>query len=320
MRVWQNLNDINSQMMGLALAGLVFFGGTSSATADLLQWGTNAYASIRDAPLSGGSLNETLVGSRGIFEGVMTSSSHALVDDAVTLDSFGNGPWNRGVAEASSQLQFATNEIPELKARAILTGNTADRDDVTVLGASAFARSSAVELFQYTGAVPSTLTLTLTLDGEVQKGFSGSLTGLFGSLGVFEENENTNFIYSTDRGTIFEFGGDPKQDVSPGSNGGAAFVDVSIRDDTGGVKDTVSGSVTIDVIPDEVFYVFTALSANANQDNDFADAFGTLQATFDDPSVVTIHNVIIPEPATATFLLSLGVWVGVTSIRRHVSI
>lgn len=284
--------------MGLALIGTVLIHAQPVA-ADLLQWGTNAYASISDILTFGGDRNETIDGSRDLFAGALNASSHALLDDATTLDSFGNGPWNRGLAEASAELQFATNTIPELKARAILTGNTATQSS-SVSGARGFSQASAVELFQYTGTAPSTLTLTLTLDGIVQEHFDGSPTGLLGLLGVFEENDD--FRYATDRGTIIEFGGDAKQDVTPGGTGGRAFLNLAIARDTGGVRETVTGDVTIGVVPGEVFYVTTALSAQADDEDNFADAFGTLRATFDDPSVVIVHNVVIPEPATACLI------------------
>ena len=301
---------------GLALAASVLLllnWGASSARADLMQWGTNAYASISDILLGGGDLNETLDGSRDPFVGALNSSSQALVDDAVTLDSFGNGPWDRGVAESSATLGFATNEIPELKAKVVLTGNTATQPS-SVTGARGFARASAVELFQYTGPTASTLTLTLTLEGTVQEHFDGSTTGLFGSLGVFEENDD--FTYANDEGTIFEFDGDYKQDVTPGGSGGRALLNLSIPLDTNGIEETVTGDVTISVVPDEVFYVFTGLSARADDEDNFADAFGTLKATFDDPSVVVIHNVVIPEP-TAGLLWGVGSLLIVAAKRRR---
>lgn len=292
------------RLAGLVLAGgSLLIGGAQQAMAALDQWGTNAYASISDILLFGGSLNETLDGSRDPFIGGMTTMSHALVDDAVTDDTFGNGPWGRGVAEASSELLFAANSIPELKAKAILTGNLATQPN-TVIGARAFARATAIELFQYTGTTASTLTLTLTLDGVVQEHFDGSPTGIFGSLGVFQETDD--FTYANDRGTIIEFRGTPKQDVTPGGPGDRAFLDLAIPLDTNGLRETVTGDVTIGVVPGELFYVFTGLSARADDENNFADAFGTLRATFDDPSMVIIHDVIIPEPATAG-LISIGV-------------
>ncbi len=314
MGIWRLLDRVNGGRIGLAfVVSVSLHGGVSLARADLMQWGTNAYASISDILLSGGDRNETLDGTRNPFAGVMASSSHALVNDAVTLDSFGNGPWDRGVAEASAALQFAMNEIPELKAKVILTGNTATQPS-SVLGARGFARASAVELFQYTGATASTLTLTLTLEGTVQESFDTSSTGLFGSLGVFEENDN--FAYANDTGTIREFRGAPKQDVTPGGTGGSAILNLSIPLDTNGLEETVTGDVTISVVPGEIFYVFTGLSADATFGNNFADAFGTLRATFDDPSVVTIHNVIIPEP-TMGFFVGAGSWLMLGATRRR---
>lgn len=304
--------------MGLAIISGVLFlldAGASSARADLMQWGTNAYASISDILAGGGDRNETLDGSRDPFIGALNASSHALVDDSVTLDSFGNGPWDRGVAEASAELQFATNQIPELKAKVILTGNVATQPD-SVLGAQGFAQAAAVELFQYTGDTPSTLTLTLTLEGTVQEHFNLSTTGLTGILGVFEANDD--FEYANDRGTIFETGGDPKQDVTPGG-GGFAYITLSIPMDTNGLVETVTGDVTIGVVPGEVFYVSTTLSANAVDEDNFADAFGTLRATFDDPSMVTIHNVVIPEPTTG-LLIGAGSLLMLVAKRRRAGV
>ena len=72
-------------------------------------WGTYTDVSVVDVFSNGGQNNPS--GDRdGVFDpgtGLPDGGaalSHSLVDDAVSLDSRGTGPWNRGVAEVGASV------------------------------------------------------------------------------------------------------------------------------------------------------------------------------------------------------------------------
>lgn len=280
--------------------------GPSLAVADPL-WGVQTVTGIGDIFLSGGQNNFTFDGNGGV--GVPVASS--LVDDAVTRDFFGQGPHNRGVAEAFGGLKLTNNQVPVLKTRAVLTGNLSNQPPAFgsfVNGAVGEVGVFASEMFRYTGSVPTTLNLTFTLEGMVSDTPDDVLTGIFGEAAVFHEG---GYQFFADLGTlIFEFGATPKQ-----SNGVEAVDTTSlvISGDTGGNKVTRTTTLAFDVQPNEVFYVWEKLDVFAVRGARSADAFSTMTAEFDQPGLVVALSV--PEPASLMLIGAAGAW-GLT--RRRV--
>lgn len=267
---------------------------TACSSALAVEWGTQSFARVNDVVDPGGgqsNFTSELVGGPGSF------LAEAMIDDAVTLDSFGNGPWDRGTAHAFAGLAFAANRPPALKAEAILTGNTSNQPGTDAV---ASANVFASDLFQYIGSQSATLNLTYTLEGEVVEGaidpndaFDSS-TRIFAQVAVFEE---AGYFFSDDFGGLFESGATAKDfDVST----------LLIEEDTGGSTATRTTTLTFNVQPGELFYVWQVLEATAFRDARSADAFSTLVGEFDQPELVT--SLSVPEPMTLALLLTVAPW------------
>jgi len=275
---------------------------TSPAFAQL--WGVQGNSSIGDIRSGGGQTNFTFdaAGGPGI------PIAEVMIDDAVTLDAFGNGPWDRGTTEGFAGLAFAANRPPALKAEAILTGNRSQdfRFGSFPAGAVATTGMFASDLFQYTGPTPTTLSLTYTLEGIVSDpgssptnpSIADSLTSLHSNVAVFADTPNYGFVQ--DIGTlVFELGATLKQ------TGGVDAEDrftLDIDNDTGGLVESRQTTLSCDVVPGETWYVHQTLTASAAFGTRLADAFSTLTAEFDQPQFVrSLSN--IPEPSSLLLLV-----------------
>ena len=291
----------NRHRQALTLVALIASAAVSLPAKAQPLWGTETSVRVADVHTGSGQDNQTFAsgGGPGIW------GNQSLIDDAVSLDSFGNGPHDRGITQAYSSLRFNNGQVPALRARSILTGNTSGRAGVNgaVVGASAFAS----ELFQYVGVSPATLTLTFTLEGEVfdpvpEPLFDG--TDIHAPVAVFE---TTNYDFIDDLSTlIFEQGAIPK-----------ALDDTTlvIEDDTNGAAIVLTTELAFDVEPDEQFYVWAELQTGAFRGTRFADAFGTLTAEFDQPDLVVPLSV--PEPSTCALLLLAAIGPCARSRERH---
>jgi hypothetical protein len=258
------------------------------------HWGTITRGSIHDRFAGSSLANNFTTDSDG---GAGTLFTQSLVDDAVTLDSFGQGPHNRGLAQAFAGLKFGGNLAPALKAQAVLTGNISNQppvNGVAVNDARARGTANASEIFQYIGAVPNILTLSYTLEGRLDDDSPGntgtyisSQVAVFGESGYFFTSEITNLL---DNGVF------PKS---------FDFTSLQILDDTAGLIATRTANLSFRVDPGEIFYLFEQLDTAADRDSRAADAFGTLTAHFDRPELV--RSLSVPEPNTlALFALGLA--------------
>ena len=160
---------------------------TSVSLGDMFSnGGQNNFSSDEDGPLD--LISELPEGGAPV--------SHSFIDDSVQLDSRGTGPWNRGIAEASAALQFGAVPAPaSLRARAVLTGNTSDQAGAS--DASAFTEAFASDLFQYTGAVTTNLSITFQMTGSIANSPPDptSQTVLAAQVAVFSD---ANYHFSSD--------------------------------------------------------------------------------------------------------------------------
>lgn len=275
-------------------------------------WGTYTDVSLVDVFSNGGQNNPS--GDRdGVFDpgtGLPDGGaalSHSLVDDAVSLDSRGTGPWNRGVAEASAELQLGAVAAPAtLRARSILTGNTSNQAGVT--DAAAFSTAVASDLFQYTGTVPTNLSITFTLSGRIANSPADPTgqTVLAAQVAVFSE---ANYRFDTTLDSL-RFEGSPPASAK-------TFDESTLRRTahSAGNSFTIQRTLTFAVAPGEQFYVWQRLAAWAAGDARSADAYSTLQATFSQPSLVQ-NLAVVPEPGVA-LLLGIGLAILAGRRRRH---
>ncbi|MBY0399351.1 hypothetical protein K2X89_03580 [Myxococcota bacterium] len=284
--------------------------GISSPTAMAAPfWGTYTDVSVADMFSSGGQNNVTVArdGPRDPLTGAPqggASSSHSRIDDATTLDSRGTGPWNRALAEASATINGGPVPAPAtLRARAILTGNVSNQAGVT--DATAFTTAVASDLFQYTGNVPIHLSITFRMTGSLANSPADPTfqTVLAAAVAVFG-SANYGFETSLD---ALRFESSPPPVAK-------AVDDTTLRRTlhTGGNPIALQRTLTFAVVPGEQFYVWQRLAAWAAGDARSADAYSTLTATFDQPSLVQ-SLAVIPEPGTA---LMLGFGLALLADRR----
>ncbi len=273
----------------------------SSPTSAQVFWGVQGDSSIGDIRSGGGQSNFTFDSAGG--PGIPVAE--VMIDDSVTPDFFGNGPWNRGSTHGFAGLNFAANTPPALKAEVILTGNRSSdfRFGSLPAGAVAFAGMFASDIFQYTGPAATTLSITYALEGVVSDPaghvVANPLTFVAANVAVFADTPNYRFV--EDVGTLVsELGATLKQ------HNGVDAVDLAtltIDNDTGGAVATVQTTLMFDVAPGETFYVWQTLGASAAFDTRLADAFSTLTSAFSQPQFV--RSLSVPEP-TGVLLLGLA--------------
>jgi len=265
------------------------------------HWGVRGSTSIGDIRTGGGQSNFTFDSAGG----PAIPFAEVMVDDSVTPDFFGNGPWNRGTSHGVARLQFAANMPPSLKAEAILTGNRSSdfRFGSLPAGAVAFAGVFASDIFQYTGPAATALSIAYTLEGVVSDpagdAVANPLTFVAASVAVFADTPNYQFV--EDVGTLVsELGATLKQ------HNGVDAVDLAtltIENDTGGGAAMVQTALMFDVAPGETFYVWQRMAASAAFGTRLADSFSTLTSEFNQPQFV--RSLSVPEP-TGVLLLILG--------------
>ncbi|MEQ9459794.1 MAG: PEP-CTERM sorting domain-containing protein [Phycisphaeraceae bacterium] len=282
------------------------------APASLAQeWGAQSTSGIGDIRSTGGQSNFTFDSAGGA--GIPIADTE--LNDAVSTDFSGNGPWDRGLARGFTGLTFAGNQPNPMRSESTLTGNLSQEFKFGSFPAGAVASNGVFvsDIFLYTGNQPGTITLNYSLEGTLvdSGGFSGiadPLTFIRAQVAVFADTPQYRFLDDVPTLTLEE-GATLKQD----SLGNDAYDQdaLFINNDTGGVKVTQTTSLTFDVVPGETFYVWQTLRTSAAFGTRSADAWGTLTGSFDQPGLVT--SLSAPEPASAA-LLALG---GLLSLRRR---
>jgi hypothetical protein len=197
----------------------------------------------------------------------------------------------RGQAQAFAALDPSAGlSLPVLKAEAY-SSNTGT--------GSAFATAFAVEGYTYLGGGSGDFTLDITLTGSVSDPTPADLdTTLTATVYVFAEDP---FEFISDIGTlIFEYG--------------AVALDSTVLsisgNETNGLR---TGAVSFSLAPGESVYLFTRLSADAERELSFADAFSTLTVDFQDPTGLSAASTV-PEPTT---LLLTGAGLFALAARRR---
>lgn len=272
-------------------------------------WGTHTTVSVADMFGNFGQNNVTVVddGPRDPITNAPVGgalTSHGLIDDSTTLDSRGTGPWDRALAEASATINGGPVPAPStLRARAILTGNVSDQPGVT--DATAFSTAFASDLFQYTGNVPTNLSITFRMTGSLANnpGDPSGQTLLAAAVAVFAD---ANYRFETSLDTLRFEGSTPP--VTKAVDQSTLLRTLH----TSGNTIALQRTLTFSVVPGEQFYVWQRLSAWAAGDARAADAYSTLTATFSQPDLVQ-NLAIIPEPGTG---LLLGVGLAIAALRR----
>lgn len=264
------------------------------------QWGVQTTASVTDIYPDNGQRNTTSVftGRAGVpFAG-------AFVDD-IQFPQLppGTPRYNRGRAHAFAQLHYAANAPAAMRAEAFLTGNTSGEPFLgqfpngAVVDASAFAS----DLFQYTGNVPTTLSLSFNLEGIVSEIPSDStdITGIYARLAVLADTPSYRFLPFLDT-LVFEMGATLWDQES-----------LQIDQDTNGLIAKRTAVLSFNVNPGDTFYVWQKLNVAAVRGTRFADAFHTLTSTFSEPQ--NVRSLAVPEPTSLGLLFAAG---SVTLLRR----
>lgn len=294
-----------SVVLLVALASLVCVANASAAP----FWGTHTNVSVADMFGNFGQNNVTIDddGPRDPITNAPEGgafTSHSLIDDSTTIDSRGTGPWDRALAEASATINGGPVPAPAtLRARAILTGNVSDQAGVT--DATAFSTAFASDLFQYTGNVPTNLSITFRMTGSLANnpGDPSGQTLIAAAVAVFAD---TNYRFETSLDTL-RFEGSPPA-VAKAFDQSTLLRTIH----TSGNTITLQRTLSFAVVPGEQFYVWQRLSAWAAGDARAADAYSTLTASFSQPDLVQ-NLAVIPEPSTA---LMLGLGLALIARRR----
>jgi hypothetical protein len=242
----------------------------------LTEWGTQVVVSSADCP------------------SFCTSFTFGPADGGLNQASgFSSVDTNRGNAQALAQLAAGTGlVVPTLKAEAY---------GEPLQSGSAFSTAFGVEGYTYTGLAPKTFSLDITLEGSVSDPtpLDGD-TFIEAEIYVFEAE---NFFFSNDIPTlIFE--------------AGAVVVDsttLSIEDELNAIRQQ---TFTFELQPGQSVYLWANLDAEAQRDESFADAFSTLEFSFDDSEGLEAASV--PEPGTLA-LLALAPGMAAAARRRRSS-
>lgn len=298
--------------VGMTCIGICVLILAASASAQP-KWGTQAFGSVGDIRSGGGQNNHTnsVDGGAGVW------ISEVIIDDSVTPDFEGTGPWDRGNTHAFTGLAFGANTPPALKSEAILTGNRSPhfRFGELPAGAVAWAGAFASDLFQYTGSAPATLSWTVQLEGVLNDPPGGNanadpLTYIAGQVAVFADTPNYTFLDDIATLTL-ELGATLEE-----HNGSGAFDTQSlfIDADTGGQIATRQTTLMFDVNPGDTFYIWQTLRTSAAYGTRSADAFSTMSGSFDRPDLVT--SLSTPEPSAALLVLC-GLTTALSRSTRH---
>lgn len=286
------------------LSVLALCAAASSAHAAPLFYGADSSTRQVDIYADGGLNN-------GVFryddsQSMFRSTVSILPGDA---DETGFGPFNRGTTFAEGQINPLGHNLtapPLLRAAARLSGNASDlpfEGDLPV-GAVGEAQVGALDVFQYLGAVPTTLTLTYTLEAVVSGGsFLGSPTYAVARAVVL--NDQLRFFNTSIDTLAFESG------ATLLSHNGVSADQAVVVSESGGAIAQRTMVLPFDVAPGQVFYVAAKMVATASGGTNFADASNTLFGSFDHPELIA--SLSLPTPGAAA-LVGLA---GLVAARRR---
>lgn len=203
----------------------------------------------------------------------------------------------RGNAAAQVTLDGSSGlSMPELKAEAYVTGPTIGGG----VQSSAFGTAFGVEGYTYQGLGPKTFNLDVDLTGQVVDSTpADGDTDIVADIYIFAES---NFLFISDIGTlVFEAGA-------------TEITSTRLRLTAGQTQ--AQDTLTFDLSPGESIYLWALLSADAERDLSFADAFSTVTTAFQDQDGLTsASGGLVPEPALIG-LLALGI---AATLRRRES-
>ncbi|MFN0010987.1 MAG: hypothetical protein ACKVS8_05010 [Phycisphaerales bacterium] len=290
--------------IGVPLSALAVCVLAGAAQAAPLFFGAETSANISDVYPNGGVTN-------GVFEfDGGESELGSMVDILATdLDGTGFGPFNRGTAFANALVNPFANNLaipPTLRGEAYLSGNHSDLEfsGQTPVAATGNTRAGALDVFQYIGAVPTTLTLTYALDARVSGGsFLGNPTFAFARAAVL--NDQVGFFDTSIDTLAFESG------ASLLSSGGVDADGTVIIFDTGGVLAQQTITLPFDVLPGQIFYVCVNLGTSVAGGTNFVDASHTVTGSFDQPELIL--PLSIPTPGA----MALAGVAGLVAVRRR---
>ena len=188
---------------------------------------------------------------------------------AIALDS------PPGFSRAFAQLQ-GNGIFPTLKVESFTDANTPS-------GFGTVANTWALEEFQYSGDAPTILTYNVEMGGLVEEGPGGGGAALFSTTSFYESAgfEISGVLWPS--GTI-------KGDATPLS------LSITSNDNPG--QHTLTGSLSINVVPGEIFYLFQQFGTETVGDAAVANGFGTLLGHFTDSTNIVALSV--PEPSGNT--------------------
>jgi len=251
----------------------VFTGSSQVFAVSLTQWGTSVQAASADCSDTSCSKLDFLISNPiilGPTVGGLNQTSAALLDYA--------NPDGRGTVSASVQVQ-GSFAIPVLKAKA----ESVDEDGWVS------ATSWGIQGYQYTGADNTTISLDSSLTGQVNNTSGSDVTGL--SVGVW--------LFAGDSGFVFP-------------DAPATFNDLLLQIAFLTVIDSFSwenlsteivnrSTTTTDLVDQlditlnngDEFYLLAGLVAGADGTGAFADAFSTLEMSFNSTDLTP---AIVPIP------------------------
>jgi hypothetical protein len=266
----------------------------AGASAAVTQWGVQAVTSYGDCSLLFACDRVGLLA--GIWQPITATSSGGLnqtfaaqIDVPQVHDTVFAGTVDMGVASAQVELDNANVSIPVLKARA------AALDFNGWVSGFAFG----IQGYQYTGVTATTLSLNAALTGTIANPDPLSdVTGF--SVGVWLLRPNPAVTFpSTPPATLAEL-------VSNVLTSPTDIVDLWLPADVnaaGSVNlSTGADPLTIAVDPGAEFYLMAGLVASATGAGYSADAFGTLDMSFQNPADLVAASV--PEPQTYLMLVA----------------
>ncbi len=192
-----------------------------------------------------------------------------------------------GVGKSLSLLR-GENRLPILKAQSATSPTAAATQEL-------FNSAWAIEGFRYSGATPTQLTYNVSLTGSVSDPAAND-TGIY-SVTAFLDGPG--FGYDVNYHSLF---------INEVLLASPLFLDFNDTVNNG----SKVGSLSINVVPGQVFYLYQLLATTAQGPNAAADAYGTLKGSFADDAQVQVMSV--PEPAAG--LLAFCGMVALSVARR----